>query len=128
MIYRFAKKKNIALIIICICQIFCNPVKLQRVQSNTQNRKIIFLGLFENDTIIISQKNKTLIDTVLTSEPLRSIIFVYNLSNQPGRIKINNDTIFDIGPGLKEYNYFIVKKEYSEYLFYKAKDTIIGTL
>ena len=128
MTYRFAKMKNIALIIICIGQIFCNPAKLQRAQSNTRNRKIIFLGLFENDTIIISQKNKILIDTVLTSDPLRSITFVYNLSNQPGRIKINNDTIFDISPSLKEYNNFILKKDYSEYIFYKAKDTIIGIL
>ena len=107
---------------------YCHPTKAITENDSNKTGHLLFLEFYENDHVIITEKRKILVDTIITSSPTTGVSYHYTFKSNSIKVKINKDTIFDINTRSNQYNDFIFEKENATYKLYRAKDTIIVLL
>jgi hypothetical protein len=96
------------------------------INKHPSNRQIIFNGAYKNDRIEVFNKRKLVLDTIVSSSPFNGTALNYFFSYSSIKIKINNDTTFNIINEWSDYKVFLILKD-EKYVFAKAKDTSIAT-
>lgn len=88
-------------------------------------KRLIFIGLFDSDTISINDGDRKILYNITVSDGSKSFFVDSLIYNKKVEIRINRDTAFEINTCYPDQKIFIVeKKGYRDYVFKKEVDRV----
>ncbi len=96
-----------------------------RQKTCKKNKRLVFQGIYYDDTLLISERNNLIVKRRLMPVSVSSIYLDTVINKETVLIKINNDTIFVINNCCTNKNVFIFEKVgQKSYQLHESVDTV----